>query len=63
MDAACVYITTSICNTLLGTMVLPLGWAVVMEAPAIPLGIEALYFAVVSPVLIAGLFRVANMED
>ena len=62
MDALCVFATTAVCNSILGTMVLPLGWAVIMETIHIPIGVEVVYFALASPALTALLFYVANME-
>jgi hypothetical protein len=62
LDALCVLATTTTCNALLGTAVLPLGWATLVGTPWVPLGVEVLYFVAAGPLLTACLFRVANME-
>jgi hypothetical protein len=61
-DTVCVLATTMGCNSILGTCVFPLTWTVLLEHTSIPVGMDAIYFALLSPLLTSLLFRVVSVE-
>jgi hypothetical protein len=61
-DVACVVVLSSMCNSFVGTAVLPMVCALLSNVNTVSVGVEAAYFALVAPLFSIGLVAIATVH-
>ncbi len=62
LDVCCVFVLASVSNSLLGTFLVPVVWALMQPVGLVSVGVEAFYFAVLAPLLVVVLIAIATVR-